>query len=148
MTTKPNTERENFIDGLLNFKNSEFLNTTAKMMQSGKQVADATSAKYKVEKISIEELLGRFSSNIDQEVIKTAKQKKLTPIGGELVASIKDEKSILLSWDFYYTDSNGQYHKTHSEKHITQEFISQESLDKIKPSPIVFQINPPNTNQP
>lgn len=119
---------------------SQLVKETADKIETG---LDEINEMHKIEPVSIDALVEGLSDSIDQQVINTAKHENLSPLGGEITVSYIDNK-IELHLKNYFEDLNKKIILKESKKLFTEDYLDDESVNKIKNSKIVYPILPPD----
>ena len=137
------TNTNKVLNRLLDFENSELLNTADKIIKTGNKIIDKVDEIHHIEPMSIEQFLIKTSPKIDKEIIHHANSNHLTPIGREIKFSTQNNDKILVVWEFYFTDKDSKYSKIGGEKTINTLLLTIEANHQIKANDLVFNINPP-----
>lgn len=119
---------------------SQLIKETTSKIETG---LDEINEMHKIEPISIDTLIEGLSKTIDQQVISIAKHENLSPLGGEITASYVDEK-VELHLKNYFEDANKKVILKESKKILPKDYLTNESVVKIKDSKIVYPILPPD----
>lgn len=141
----------NTIKHLKDIEKSEVLNgaiqVASMVADKGNEFLDKLEpeleSKLKSKFLSVEELLDNYSPIIDEKIIEYAKSTQETPIGGEFGLQVNSDEDVLLTWEFYFTDSQNKYKKIGSEKAIQKSLLADEVYAQIKANSPKFTIDPP-----
>lgn len=93
--------------------------------------------------MTIEQLLEKISPIIDEEIINHAKDKNLTPIGGEIKLNMQTDNNILASWEFYFSDNHKNISKIGSKNTISQNSLTTDAILQVQSHDLIFNINLP-----
>ncbi len=95
---------------------------------------------------TLEEFIEIFSESLDELIIKISKEEKIKYIGGKFYLEIlneQDTQKILVKYDFYFKDKNGNWvHKT-NKKIVDKDFLNKEAFEELKKESKFYEIDPP-----
>ena len=78
------------------------------------------------------EFIQKISPVIDKEILNISQKEQLTPTGGELKLSIDDKtKDVLVSWDFYFINTNQEFIKKSSTRIVNKALFNDNALQTI-----------------
>ena len=93
------------------------------------------------------EFIQKISPVIDKEIINISQKEQLTPTGGELKLSIDDKtKDVLVSWDFYFINTNQEFIKKSSTRIVNKALFNDNALQTISTQLPAYNIQPPQEN--
>ena len=90
------------------------------------------------------EFIQKISPVIDKEILNISQKEQLTPTGGELKLSIDDKtKDVLVSWDFYFINTNQEFIKKSSTRIVNKALFNDNALQTISTQLPAYNIQPP-----
>lgn len=93
------------------------------------------------------EFIQKISPVIDKEILNISQKEQLTPTGGELKLSIDDKtKDVLVSWDFYFINTNQELIKKSSTRIVNKALFNDNALQTISTQLPAYNIQPPQEN--
>lgn len=93
------------------------------------------------------EFIQKISPVIDKEILNISQKEQLTPTGGELKLSIDDKtKDVLVSWDFYFINTNQEFIKKSSTRIVNKALFNDNALQMISTQLPAYNIQPPQEN--
>ena len=93
------------------------------------------------------EFIQKISPVIDKEILNISQKEQLTPTGGELKLSIDDKtKDVLVSWDFYFINTNQEFIKKSSTRIVNKALFNDNALQTISTQLPAYNIQPPQEN--
>jgi hypothetical protein len=100
---------------------------------------------FKHDPISLADLVTKFSDSTDQLIIETEQNENLEFIGGELTARLQPQKEQKLSLilKLYFKNQKGSFVLKESEKQISQNVLTSESLEELNIQEQTFEVDDP-----
>ena len=93
------------------------------------------------------EFIQKISPVIDKEILNISQKEQLTPTGGELKLSIDDKtKDVLVSWDFYFINTNQEFIKKSSTRIVNKALFNDNALQTISTQLPAYTRQPPQDN--
>ena len=93
------------------------------------------------------EFIQKISPVLDKEILNISQKEQLTPTGGELKLSIDDKtKDVLVSWDFYFINTNQEFIKKSSTRIVNKALFNDNALQTISTQLPAYNIERPQEN--
>lgn len=141
-----NTEtgkQENLKQDSLTDKNQDMSELAKEVLKKAEYWIDKLEHQFDIQPQSLEELMLAISPSVDDHVKKTSVAESLTPLGGEIVVSLNQNRDIYMVMKNYYENASKQIILKETTKTLPKEALDQPSYSRLEVGHIVFPIDPP-----
>ncbi len=139
--------KKNFIDG---FVGKFISNEVRGVLSQLDLLLDTLNEHHKIEPVSIDAFVSRFSDDTDRLIIKLQKSEGIAFVGGHVVVKAlqNDPKSFQLGLDLYFTDKDGKVILKGLTQKLPCLLLDERSLADIRAKrEIKFEVTEPDQSK-